>query len=95
MDYLAFPCLCRACPCCRFPFISCEVFTCEIDQIMQTVVDEPEVRDRRNTVTLTLSLCVTHMLTLSLCCLGVLGALWSEVPCGRGCQEVGSLQAPL
>ena len=27
----------------RFPFISCEIFTCEIDVILKTVVEEEEV----------------------------------------------------
>lgn len=29
---------------CRFPFIACEVFTCEIDVILKTLVEEEEVR---------------------------------------------------
>ena len=27
----------------RFPFISCEIFTCEIDVILKTLVEEDEV----------------------------------------------------
>lgn len=27
----------------RFPFIACEVFTCEIDVILKTLVEEEEV----------------------------------------------------
>ncbi|GJP34040.1 hypothetical protein CLOM_g18513 [Closterium sp. NIES-68] len=29
----------------KFPFISCEVFTCDIDQILTTVVEEDEIMD--------------------------------------------------
>ncbi|CAI6003313.1 unnamed protein product [Closterium sp. NIES-65] len=29
----------------KFPFISCEVFTCDIDQILTTVVEEEEIMD--------------------------------------------------
>jgi hypothetical protein len=28
---------------CRFPFISCEIFTCEIEIILKTLVDDEEV----------------------------------------------------
>lgn len=27
----------------RFPFVSCEIFTCEIDVILKTLVEEEEV----------------------------------------------------
>lgn len=27
----------------RFPFIACEIFTCEIDVILKTLVEEEEV----------------------------------------------------
>lgn len=27
----------------RFPFIACEIFTCEIDVILKTLVEEDEV----------------------------------------------------
>lgn len=28
---------------CRFPFIACEIFTCEIDVILKTLVEDEEV----------------------------------------------------
>ena len=28
---------------CRFPFISCEIFTCEIEIVMKTLVEDEEV----------------------------------------------------
>lgn len=28
---------------CRFPFISCEIFTCEIDVILKTLVEDEKV----------------------------------------------------
>lgn len=31
-------------PFCRFPFVACEIFTCEIDVILKTLVEEEEVR---------------------------------------------------
>ena len=45
---------CSACNCrvtdseplivsCRFPFIACEIFTCEIDVIFKTLVEDEEV----------------------------------------------------
>jgi hypothetical protein len=29
--------------CCRFPFIACEIFTCEIDVILRTLVEDEQV----------------------------------------------------
>jgi hypothetical protein len=31
---------------CRFPFIACEIFTCEIDVIFKTLVEDEEVQHR-------------------------------------------------
>lgn len=31
---------------CRFPFIACEIFTCEIDVIFKTLVEDEEVLSR-------------------------------------------------
>lgn len=28
---------------CRFPFIACEIFTCEVDVIMKTLVEDEDV----------------------------------------------------
>jgi hypothetical protein len=30
-------------PLCRFPFIACEIFTCEVDVIMKTLVEDEDV----------------------------------------------------
>ena len=29
--------------CSRFPFVACEIFTCEIEMILQTLVEDEEV----------------------------------------------------
>lgn len=29
--------------CCRFPFIAAEIFTCEIEMILKTLVEDEEV----------------------------------------------------
>lgn len=28
---------------CRFPFVACEIFTCEVDVIMKTLVENEDV----------------------------------------------------
>ena len=28
---------------CKFPFIACEIFTCEVDVIMKTLVEDEDV----------------------------------------------------
>lgn len=30
-------------PLCRFPFIACEIFTCDVDVIMKTLVEDEDV----------------------------------------------------
>ena len=59
----------------RFPFIACEIFTCEVDIILKTLVEDEEVRGFNQLVCFLIQLLnLTKFQLLKWLSIGVLGS---------------------